>query len=100
MHECIHDRQLVLRNNVLIKEKKLATEVNDKLLSAHHSIVDALKLVEERGSEAELQAFRAEVVNAAGNLFGRILRPLWQGHPELAAEGLDMRPSPVKKAKR
>ena len=37
----------------MIEDKNLAAEVNENLLSAHRSIVDALKLVEERGSERE-----------------------------------------------
>jgi hypothetical protein len=90
----------MLRSNVLIEEKKLATEINEKLMSAHHSIVDALKLVEERGSETELQVFRTGVVNVAGHLFDHLLRPLWQEHPALAPEGLDMSARPKRRRKR
>jgi hypothetical protein len=90
----------MLRNNILIEEKKLATEVNEKLLAAHYSIVNALRLAEERGSKREIQAFRAGAANAAGHLYGFLLRPLWQARPELALEGLDMSPPPTKKAKR
>ncbi|RKF29758.1 hypothetical protein [Paraburkholderia fungorum] len=84
----------------MIEDKDLAAEVNEKLLSAHRSIVDALKLVEEHGSELELRAFRAGAVNVAGHLFGLLLRPLWQARPELAPEGLDMSPPLKKKGKR
>ncbi|NPT40773.1 hypothetical protein GNZ12_05480 [Paraburkholderia sp. 1N] len=84
----------------MIEEKNLAAEINEKLLLAHLSIVDALKLVEEHGSERELQAFRAGAASVAGHLFGLLLRPLWQTHPELAPEGLDMSPPSKKKGKR
>jgi hypothetical protein len=90
----------MLRSSILIEEKTLATEVNEKLLSAHRSIVDALNLVEKRGLERELQAFRAGTVNVAAHLFGLLLRPLWQARPELAPEGLDMSAPPKKKGKR
>ncbi|MGF6242827.1 hypothetical protein P3T42_004587 [Paraburkholderia sp. GAS38] len=74
----------------MIENKDLAAQVNEKLLSANRSIIDALKLIEERGSAKEVQTFRVEAANVAGHLFALLLRPLWQAHPELAPEGLDM----------
>ncbi len=84
----------------MIEDKNLAAEVNEKLLSANCAIVDALKLIEERGSEKEIQAFRTEAATVAGHLFAHLLRPLWQARPELAPNGLDMSPPPKKKRKR
>ncbi|MFL9905371.1 hypothetical protein [Paraburkholderia sp. RL17-337-BIB-A] len=74
--------------------------VNEKLLSAHGSIVDALKCVDEYGSEQEIQAFRAGAAHVAGHMFSFLLRPLWQEHLELAPEGLDMSRPPKRKGKR
>ncbi|MFM0045948.1 hypothetical protein [Paraburkholderia sediminicola] len=84
----------------MIDDKILAAEVNEKLLSANRAIVDAVKLVEERGAEQEIRAFRAEAANVAGQLFTVLLRPLWQAFPELAPEGMGTTPSPKKKGKR
>ncbi|SOF00389.1 hypothetical protein SAMN05446635_8446 [Burkholderia sp. OK233] len=83
----------------MIEEKHLAAEVNQKLLVAHLSIVDAVKLAEERGSEKEIRAFRTEAADVAGHLFALLLRQLWHAHPELAPEGLDMGPPPKRRGK-
>lgn len=81
-------------------EKDVAAQINEKLLLAHFSIVEALKLIEEHGSKEEIQAFRVGATNVAGHLFGFLLRPLWQEHPELAPEGVDMSSRPKRRTKR
>lgn len=74
----------------MIEDKRIATEVSNKLNEANRSIIDALKLVEELCPPHEIELFRHETANVAGHLFALLLRPLWQRHPDLAPEGLDM----------
>jgi hypothetical protein len=90
----------MLRNNVMNEEQNIAAQINEKLLLAHVSIVDALKLVEENGSKEEIQAFREGASYVAGHLFGFLLRPLWQEHPELAPEGVDVSARPKRRRRR
>jgi hypothetical protein len=81
----------------MIEDRSVAAEVSDKLLAANHFIVDALKVVEQHCSKEEAEMFRVEAANVAGHLFAFLLRPLWQLHPDLAPEGLDMTASKKKK---
>ncbi|WGS54705.1 hypothetical protein LFL96_27260 [Paraburkholderia sp. D15] len=76
----------------MIEDKRVATEVSNKLIEANCAIIDALKLVEELCPNHEIELFRPEAANAAGHLFALVLRPLWQRHPDLAPKGLDMSP--------
>ncbi|MFL9938469.1 hypothetical protein [Paraburkholderia graminis] len=66
---------------------KTAEEVSSQLRDAFNSVDNAIRIVRERCSAKEFQAFRSEAGKVAGGLY-LLLEPLWKAYPQIAPEGL------------
>lgn len=80
-------------------DKQTAADVSKQLLEAFYSVENAMRIIQEKCSEDEFNAFRSEAGKVAGGLY-LLLEPLWKAYPELAPEGIDMTPRKREKGQR
>ncbi|WOD17189.1 hypothetical protein [Paraburkholderia kirstenboschensis] len=78
-------------------DKTTATAVSTQLLDAFNSVENAMRIIQERCSQDEFEAFRSEAGKIAGGLY-LLLEPLWRAYPDIAPEGVVMA-RPEKKGK-
>jgi hypothetical protein len=79
-------------------DKETAIEVSGELQNAFNSLDNAMRIIQERCSQREFEAFRSEAGKVAGGVYF-LLEPLWRAYPDIAPEGLEFK-KPRKKSKR
>lgn len=82
---------LLDKQRVPIMNKEIATELDRLLREAFRSVEDATRLVQEQCPVEEFDFFRAEAGRVAGGLTF-LLMPLWEDYPDLAPEGVVVKP--------
>ena len=67
----------------MIQSQVTAAAVHEQVLKASEALNQALRLVQEGGSEQEFSSFRASTGKVLGEILFEILNPLYALHPEL-----------------
>lgn len=73
----------------MIKDKQIAKEVYDLMLTHYQQLNESVIKVMERCSEEEFKEYRFAVGHILGEEFFQVIEPLYKEHPELKPENWD-----------
>jgi hypothetical protein len=68
--------------------KETAAEVIKLMLQCSEKLNSALKVIQDQGEHGEFEHYRHEIGRQLSLIYGSILIPVFQEHPDLVPEGL------------